>query len=286
MNTFQRIFNLVAYEWRRSLAKKKIYVLIALALALQIGIFALFNFFFTSPTQGPNITGPFLEGVKGTMWLLGVLGPQGLFIPLIAIIVAGGSMSEEYEHGTADILLSKPITRVEYLAGKYLGGLSLIGFVIVLITILGTVLARGFFGPQESLQIIPAVYMALVYANLLFFSLAFMLSEALRRTTLAYLVSIGIFIASMIVGGYLSILYAMTREQFYLDISRWLPNWSASNFPSFVVSELMTVQNSPFISVVSGDVRLAAAIIAVYSVVSVLVATVRLVKSDITKRGD
>lgn len=284
MNFLQRSANLIVYEWMRAKAKKKIYVLVILALALQIGVFALFNYFFTNPPHGFTVIGPSLEEIKGTMWLLGVLGPQGLFIPLIAIIVASGSMSEEYEHGAADILLSKPITRIEYMTGKYLGGLSLLSLVIALITGLGVVLTYGFFGPQDSLQFVPAVYLALVYANLLFFSLTFMFSEVFRRTTLAILASIGIFVASMVVGGYLSILHVMTQEQLYLDISRCLPNWSVSNLPSFVVSELMTVPSSHFVPVTSGNLQLAAAIIAVYAIVSILIATVRLVKSDVTKK--
>lgn len=287
MSALQRSVNLMGYEWRRALAKKKFLVLVVLALALQIGVFALFNFFFTqAPQPGAGVVGPALEEAKAAMWLVGVLGLQGLFMPLIAIIIAGGSMSEEYEQGTADILLSKPITKIEYMAGKYLGDLSLLGFVIALITASGAVLAYGFFGPQESLQFVPHVYLALVYSNLLFFSLAFMFSEVFRRTTLAMLVAIGVLVGSMVVGGYLSVMYAMTREQLYLDVSKWLPNWSVSNLPSFFLSEIMTVTGSPFVSVTSGDLRLAAAIIAVYTLVSILTATVRLVRSDVTKKAD
>ena len=286
MNSFQRIANLVLYEWRRAIAKRKIHVLVILSLVLQIGVFALFNYFFTNPPPGFTIIGPSLGEVKGTMWLLGVLGLQGFFIPLIAMIVAGGSMSEEYEHGTADILLSKPITKIEYMTGKYLGGFSLLCFVIALVTALGVALAHGFFGAQESLQFVPGVYLALVYANLLFFSLAFMFSEVLRRTTLAILAALGIFVASMVLGSYLSVLYAMTKEQLYQDISMWLPNWSVSNFPSFLVSELITVPSSPFVSVARGNLQMAGAVIAVYTVISVLMAAIRLLRTDVTKKVD
>jgi len=271
MGFLQRSVNLVTYEWRRALAKKWLYVLVILALALQVGLFALFYYFFTNPPPGD--IGPLLEEVKATMWLLGLLLSQGLFMPLIAIIIAGGSMSEEYERGTADILLSKPITKVEYMTGKFLGGLSLLGFVIALTTILGAVLAHGLFGPQESLQIAPLIYLVLIYSNLLFFSLTFMFSEVFRRTTLSLLAGIGIFVASSSIGTYLSIMYP--------EASKWLPNWSVSNLPSFVASELITAPGT----VPSGDIQLAAAIIAVYTVVSILIATLRLVRSDVTKKG-
>ena len=94
MNPFQRVANLAVYEWRRAFAKKKFIVLVILSVALQVLIFMSFFYVFNNPEQG------FLDvdALKPTMWLVGVLGPQELFMPLIAIMVAGGSMSEEYEH--------------------------------------------------------------------------------------------------------------------------------------------------------------------------------------------
>jgi ABC-2 type transport system permease protein len=285
MNAFQRIATVIGYEWRRAIAKKKFLVLMILALALQVGLFALFYYFFTNPPPGFTVIGPSLEEVKAMMWLVGVLGPQGLFIPLIAIVIAGGSMSEEYERGTADILLSKPITKIEYMTGKFLGGLSLLGFVIALITTLGATLAYGLFGPQESIQFAPVIYLVLLYSNMLFFSMTFMFSEVFRRTTLSILAGISILVASSIIGGILSTMYLISGgEQLYLEVSKWLPNWSVSNLPSFVASELITAPQSPFVSTPGGDIQLAAAIIAVYTIASILIAALKLVKSDVTKR--
>ncbi len=286
MNPLQRVTIITGYEWRRALAKKKFLVLLILALALQIGIFALFHYFFTNPPPAFNTFEVFLEEIKASMWLVGVLGPQGLFIPLIAIIIAGGSMSEEYERGTADLLLSKPVTKTEYMAGKFLGGLSLLGFVIAITTTLGVTLAYGLFGPQESVHFAPVIFLVLLYSNMLFFSMTFMFSELFRRTTLSMLAAIGILVASAFIGGILSMMNAITGEQFYLEISKWLPNWSVSNLPSFVASELITAPESPFVSIPGGDIQLAAAIIAVYTIASILIAVLKLVKSDVTKRTD
>ena len=281
MGFLQRSANIVTYEWRRALAKKKLFVLVILVLALQVGLFVLLYYFFTNPPHG--FVGPPLEEMKATMWLVGVLGLQSLFIPLIAIVIAGGSMSDEYEHGTADILLSKPITKIEYMIGKFVGGLSLLGFVIALTTTLGATLAYGLFGPQESIQIVPVIYLVLLYSNILFFSMTFMFSEVLRRTTLSMLAAIGIFVASGFISGILSMMHFMSGEQIYLEISKWLPTWSA-NLPSFVASELITAPESPFVSMPGGDIQLAAIIIAVYTVASILIAALKLVRSDVTKR--
>lgn len=285
MNAFQRIAIIVGYEWRRAIAKKKFLVLLILALALQVGLFVLLHYFFTNPPPEFTITGPALEEVKAMMWLVGVLGPQSLFIPLIAIVIAGGSMSEEYERGTADMLLSKPITKIEYMTGKFLGGLSLLGFVIALTTTLGATLAYGLFGPQESIQFVPVIYLVLLYSNMLFFSMTFMFSEVFRRTTLSILAAVGILVASLFIGGILSTMYFISGgEQLYLEVSKWLPNWSVSNLPSFVASELITAPQSPFVSMPGGDIQLAAAIIAVYTIASILIAALKLVRSDVTKR--
>jgi ABC-2 type transport system permease protein len=287
MNALQRVVNIVVYEWRRALAKKKFLVLVILALVLQVGLFALFQYFFTNPGPWFDTIEPYLEEIKATMWLVGVLGPQSLFIPLIAIVIAGGSMSEEYERGTADILLSKPITKIEYMTGKFFGGFSLLGFVVALMTTLGATLAYGLFGPQESIQFVPIIYLVLLYANLLFFSLTFMFSEVLRTTTLSMLATIGILVASIFISGILSMMYFMGGgEQLYLEISKWLPNWSVSNLPSLVASELIAAPENPFISVMSGDIQLAAIIIAVYTIPSILIAALKLMRSDVTKRTD
>lgn len=287
MGFLQRSAKIITYEWRRALAKKWLYALVILALALQVGLFVLLYYFLTNPPPGFTITGPSLEEAKTSMWLVGVLGPQSLFIPLISIMIAGGSLSEEYERGTADILLSKPITKIEYMTGKFLGGLSLLGFVIALTTALGAILAYGFFGPQESIQFVPVIYLVLLYSNMLFFSMAFMFSEVIRRTTLSILAVIGILVASSFIGGILSTMYYISgREQLYLEISKWLPNWSVSNLPSFVASKLITAPENPFVSVLGGDIQLAAAIIAVYTIASILIAGLKLVRSDVTKRTD
>ena len=279
MNPFQRCLNLAIYEWRRALAKKKFLVLVIITFALQILVFLSFNFIFANPPEGLD-----LQGVKTTMWIVGILGTQELFMPLIAIVIASGSMSEEYEHGTADILLSKPITKMEYLTGKYIGGLTLSSFVIALTTTLGVALAYVFFGPQNPIHVVPVIYLAVVYANLLFFSLSFMFSEVFRRTTLTILAAIGIFVSSIIISSYLAIMHAMTQEQLYLNISRILPNWSVSNFPGFVASKIVTLENNPFLSLPSGNLQLAAAIIAVYTLICIIISTMKLRRSDITKK--
>lgn len=284
MNGLRRVAVIIGYEWRRALAKKKFLALVILVFAVQITVFVVFHQLLTNPPMDVEIP---LEQIKPLMWTLEVLAPQGFFTVLIAIMIGGGSMSEEYEHGTADILLSKPISRIEYVAGKYLGGLSLFSFVMALTTVLGVALPIAFFSPQESLQFVPHIYLAVVYSNLIFLSLAFMFGEVFRRTTLALLSAIGVFIASNVIRGILTAVHMITQQQIYLDASKWLPDWCVSNFPNFVTRELninVPLFGGMLVSAKETEIFLAGALIAVYTIVFVVIAVVKIIRSDVTKK--
>jgi ABC-2 type transport system permease protein len=295
MNAFRRIAVIIGYEWRRALAKKKILALIILAVAFQTLIMVVFSQFITNAM--------FLTGeVKASMWIFGVLQGQSLFVQLIAIITAGGSMSEEYEHGTADILLSKPITRIEYLSGKFLGGFSLLTMIEALTAFVGVVLATWFFGPQNGLQYVPLMLLAIAYSSLIFFCLSFMFSEVLRRSTLAMLMAFAILFASSIISQFVAMLYMMTEEYLYFYMSRGIPTWGATYFPSLLMRELMTMPGTIFISVdplisfeaakrgvseavlVTEALQQATVIIAIYAIIFILIAAYRLLKSDVAKK--
>lgn len=284
MDGLRRVAVIIGYEWRRALAKKKLLALVILVFALQIAVFAVFNYLFAHPPLGLET---FLEQARPLMWTVEVLAPQGFFTVLVAIMIAGGSMSEEYEHGTADILLSKPIARIEYAAGKFLGGLSLFSFVAALTTVLGVILSVAFFSPQNDLQFVLHVYFAVVYSNLVFLSLAFMFSEVLRGTTLSYLSVIGVFIASTVISGILTVVHTITRDQLYLDVSKWFPDWCVSNFPNFVVRELnisVPLFGGTLVSAGEPETVLAGTVVAVYTFVFVVIAMVKILRSDVTKK--
>jgi ABC-2 type transport system permease protein len=263
MGALGRVAVIIGYEWRRALAKKKILALIILAVAFQALVMI-------SLSQ-VSLVGFYTSSL---VWILGVLAGQELFVPLIAIITAGGSMSEEYEHGTADILLSKPITRLEYLFGKFLGGFFLLAMIEALTTIVGIVLSLSFFGEQSNLQFALVMFLAIVYSSLLFFSLSFMCSEVFRGSTLAMLIAFGTLIASIVISSILAYLPSMSA------LSKGIPTWAATNFPSLLMSELIT----GFGTADPEALLQAAIIIAVYAVIFILIAAYRLLKSDVSKK--
>ena len=276
MDALRRVAVIAGYEWRRALAKKKILALIILAIAFQTLIMVVFSQF----------VGTMLltNEAMSFMWIFGVLEGQCLFVQLIAIIVAGGSMSEEYEHGTADILLSKPIRRVEYMFGKFLGGFSLLAMVEALTTFAGVVLSLWFFGAQSGLQFAPLMFLAIVYSSLIFFCLSFMFSEVFRGSTLAMLAAFGVLIASTVISPFLAMLYSTTGQQSYIYLIKGIPTWAATNFPSLLMSELITTP-STVLSVTDREALYQAAmIIAVYAIIFIVIAAYRLLKSDVTKK--
>ncbi len=298
MSAFRRMGVIAAYEWRRALAKKKVLALIALALAFQSLTLVVFQRLTSSM---PSLIG----NAQSFMWIFGVLQGQGLFVQLVAIIIAGGSMSEEYEHGTADILLSKPVKRTEYIIGKFLGGFSLLALIEALTTVLGVVLSIWFFGGQDGLQFAPAMFLAIVYSSLIFFGLSFMLSEVLRRTTLAMLLSLAVLIASSILSQFLALLYFFTKSTTYLYVARGIPTWGATSVPSLLMGRILDLpQNSLFsaldysvtaeaqirgvaVSVVAEEALVQGLIIiAIYAAVFMLISIYRLRSSDIAKKTD
>jgi len=270
-----RISVIAGYEWRRAIAKKSVLALVILAVAIQTLV--IFSNYESYRTTGII---PFGSGSNVFMWIAAVAvgGSQALFIPLIAIIVAGGSMSEEYEHGTADILMSKPITRIEYMFGKFVGGFSLLVGVEALITFVGVVLSTGFFGAQSDLQFAPLMFLAIAYSSLIFFCLSFMFSEVFRGTTLAILLAFAVYIASLFITSILSFLYG--------NVSRVAPAWAATNFPSLLLSGLITVPNAILPAFDFEALYEAALIIAVYAIIFLIIAALRLLKSDVTKKTD
>jgi ABC-2 type transport system permease protein len=268
MRALGRVAVIIGYEWRRAIAKKKILALIILAVAFQTLVMIALS------QVGTSELSPYGFGTPSFMWILGVLQGQGLFVSLIAIIIAGGSMSEEYEHGTADILLSKPITRLEYLFGKFFGGFLLLALVEALTTIVGVVLSLLFFGAQSSLEFVPFMFLAIVYSSLVFFSLSFMCSEVFRGSTLAMLIAFGVFIASSVISSILVYLPNMS------DIVKVIPTWAATSFPSLLMYQIIPGYGTPETNVLVQ----ASIIILVYAIIFILIAAYRLVNSDVSKK--
>ncbi len=132
-------------------------------------------------------------------------------------------MSEEYEQGTAELLLSKPVTKADYFTGKFLGGYLLIVFLVGLNMVLSVMSATVTFGPQTGLDTLPLVFAAEIFGALLFFGVGFMFGEVVRRSSLAYIISSALFFTSEIFGLALTLIYTLTGLAFYRQVQLYLP---------------------------------------------------------------
>jgi len=123
------------------------------------------------------------------------------------------------------------VSRSELLAGKFLGGYFLLAVLIVFNAMLSVVAATLTFGPQAGLVTLPGVMLIEIYSSALFFSVAFMLGELVRRSSLSYILSSALVVSSQIIGSYLQLAYEITGKAFYESIHVYLPTTVVGSLP-------------------------------------------------------
>jgi ABC-2 type transport system permease protein len=217
-----RIGVFLAYEYRRAIARRKVVALVVFTVLLDtVPYYALV-------TNAPNLIPPQYHPY---VWVIGVYAPLSIFLQFIAILIAAGAMSEEYEQGTAELLLSKPVSKAEYFVGKYLGGYTLLLTLILLNSTLTVLSAYTSFGVQLGLGALPYVLLGECISSSVFFSLAFMVGELVRRSSLSYIISSAIFFTSEILGVYFGLISSITGSKLYLHLERVLPTSPVDSLP-------------------------------------------------------
>ncbi len=269
------------YEWRRALARRKVALLVFFTLLVEFLPFLVLNLL-----PIPDILG----GITGMMWFVGAIVPHFFFLQFTALLIGSGANAEEYEQGTADIILAKPLSRTSYQIGKFLGGLSLFSFIALLTTVLAVVLSTLTFGVQMNLQFAPLIYLSIIFSTLVFFTFGFVSGEIFRSPGLSYLVSSSIFITSFIMLPFLVLANALTGAEIYLNLGRALPTWSVQNLP-LTVAETLFLDSDEFLSILSFGPRiegtLTQAVIGVlaYSFIGISIAFARFLLTDVTKKS-
>lgn len=223
------------------------------------------------------------------LWVLGVFIVQGFFLPFMALLIAAGSMSEEYEQGTAEVLLSKPVTRDEYFAGKFLGGFALISGVIVLNAALSVTAASFTFGLQQALGVLPAVVVSQIYSALVFFSVAFMSGELVRRSSLSYIIASAVYFTSEVAGIVLRAIYGITGDIFYQQINVYLPTTPVSSLPQQIGLPGLPAGAKFILSFIGNgptetSVAFSVVLIALYAIVAIAIARTYFNLVDVAKR--
>jgi len=212
-------YTFLRYEIKRSIARRKVLVLGFFTLLIGTAPYFLLSYLGGGHSAIMQILTPYF----GYLWVVGVFLPQSFFVPFTAILISGGAMSEEYEQGTAELLLSKPVTKAEYFTGKFLGGYLLIVFIIALNMILSVISATITFGPQIELNTLPFVFVAQIFGATLFFAVGFMFGELVRRSSLSYIISSALFFTCEIFGLALTLIYTLTGSDFYRQVQLYLP---------------------------------------------------------------
>jgi ABC-2 type transport system permease protein len=280
MNRVEVIFTFIRYEIRRAIARKKVLALVAFTILL--GTIPYYALSAAGVTLIPSSTYPFI-------WIVGIFVVGPLFLNFTAILIAAGAMSEEYEQGTAELLLSKPVRRSDYFIGKFLGGYILFLSVLALNIFLSVTSAFTFFGVQNNLQLLPGLFLAQAFSSLLFYSLAFMAGELIRRSSLAYIFSSAVFFSSFIISSFMGLLYSLSGKEIYKTIQIYLPTSPANSLPiQYALPQLPDI-TSTILRLINTTtsvptIELSIEILLVYTLVTITIAAAYFLRADISRK--
>jgi len=280
MNRREVIITFIQYEIKRAIARKKVLALVAFTILL--GIVPYYALSAAGATIIPTNIYPYI-------WVVGIFSVGPLFLNFTAILIAAGAMAEEYEQGTAELLLSKPIRRSDYFIGKFLGGYILFLSILSLNIFLSVTSAYTFFGTQSSLSIIPGIFLAQAFSSLLFYSLAFMLGELIRRASLAYIFSSAIFFSSFIISTFMGLIYTLTGSEIYKTIQIYLPTSPANSLPiQYALPNLpQSITNfAGFINTTTAvpTIELSIQILLTYTIITIVIAVLYFLRADISRK--
>jgi ABC-2 type transport system permease protein len=273
---------LVVYELRRVLAKKRVLVLIAAVFLTEAGLYLVVT------RLPPSLLGP----TSLYVWMLGIVAPTLGLLQVTSLMVGSTVFSDEYEAGTSDFWMTRPISRTEYYIGKVLGGLALVLIIISAYTAFSVSIAWFVFGPQQRLDLLVTSFPASVASSLPFYAIGLAFGEALRRGILATILSGLTFFGSYIFEGYANIVAALSDDRALLELSQLLPTWGSTRITTDVLVQGLTGSGLPsgilsFLARSSGGSSLSLMLlnVAAYTAIALLLAWLRLRTSDVTRRA-
>lgn len=274
---------LIGYELRRVAAKKRVLVLIAAVFLTEAGLY------FVVTRLPPSIIGP----ASPYVWIVGFLAPSLGLIQVTSLMVGSTVFSDEYEAGTADFWLTRPISRSEYFLGKVLGGLALVCVIVLTYTAFSVGISWLTFGPQSRLDLLITALPASIAASLPFYAIGLALGEGLRRGMLATVLSSLVFFGSYIFESYANVISALSGDRALLEVTRYLPTWGSVRIASEVVMRGLSGSSPPGTGIfgfLSGlpqgvSVQLLLVNVAAYAVVAMALAWLRLRLSDVSRKA-
>ncbi len=224
-------------------------------------------------------------------WTVGLLAPAGLLLHILALTVGSASFSEEYEMGTADYWLTRPISMAEYFIGKTLGSLTFITIIIGFYSVLSLLLPWYIYGPQTRLDIFALAVLVSIASTGPFLSLGISMGELLRRSMLATITSASAFFASVIIETYITFVGLINNDPTIIELTRYLPTWPATRLVSTALADVLPTGipvpgPTPFTGAIPGqEIWAALANLAIYTALFLTIALVRLTRTDVTRRA-
>jgi len=257
---FDRLLTVSRMELLWNLRKRKIQVGVVIIFAMEILVLSL-----PKLLQIPSEV--FVVNTK--QWaLFTATGIHPFFTTILAVLMGMDSISGEFEQETIITLSSKPVSRTEIFLGKLLGCIAILTLFFAVDVLVAVVGANMVYGAQESLERIPIIFIALIYASTVFLTLSLMIGTFTKRSTIAAFGGIGIYFALDIVYGIL----------YYAKNYGWLQTillyWAYSNLPGLLASANFTEE-------IVINIAKATVVLAVYISMFLLLALHRFKKMDI-----
>ena len=274
---------LVNYELRRVLAKKRILVLVAAVFLTEAGLYLVIS------RLPPSLLGP----VSPYVWVLGVLAPTLGLLQVTSLMVGSTVFSDEYEAGTSDFWLTRPVSRTEYYIGKALGGLALILCIVSAYIAFSVGIAWFVFGPQNRLDLLLTSFPASVASALPFYAIGLAFSEVLRRGMMATILSGLTFFGSYIFESYANAVATFSNDRALLELTQFLPTWGSVRITTDVLVQGLSGSGlSPtgilaLLTGLSGESSTSLMLLNViaYTAIALLVAWLRLRTGDVSRRA-
>ncbi|MCP8314853.1 MAG: ABC transporter permease, partial [archaeon] len=129
--------------------------------------------------------------------------PSGFFVFLFAIAIGMNSIPEEFEHGRAHILFSKPVSRSLIFLAKVVAALIILTIAYIILYLIGLGLSYAIYGPQEYMIFSPFLILGILLSTILYLSIVFFLGAVSKSSIIAALGSFGILIGLGITVGIL-----------------------------------------------------------------------------------
>lgn len=185
---------LLKYELLWNTRKRKFQAVLLIVVLVQVITFIL-------PLTLSYITGQAIQQDP----YRALSSPSGFFIFLFAIAVGMNSIPEEFEHGRAHVLFSKPVSRSLIFLAKVVAALIILTIAYIILYLTGLGLSYAIYGPQEHVIFSPVFIFGIILATLLYLSIVFFLGAASKSSIITALGSFGILIALGIISGVLAV---------------------------------------------------------------------------------